>query len=95
MSLFLSLSVSFLYSFFSPSCLAIYLEVKKKLDRETKRNLTNRIIHIRVYLCFSLSGHTPLMVTGTNLDVVQEPRIRVKYAGRESVNVRAIILPLP
>uniref|UniRef100_A0A8C9XSL3 Plexin-A2 n=1 Tax=Sander lucioperca TaxID=283035 RepID=A0A8C9XSL3_SANLU len=33
------------------------------------------------------SGHTPLMVTGTNLDVVQEPRIRVKYAGRESVNV--------
>uniref|UniRef100_A0A8B9L165 Plexin A2 n=1 Tax=Astyanax mexicanus TaxID=7994 RepID=A0A8B9L165_ASTMX len=33
------------------------------------------------------SGHTPLMVTGTNLDVVQEPRIRVKYGGRESVNV--------
>uniref|UniRef100_A0A8C7GZ86 Plexin-A2 n=1 Tax=Oncorhynchus kisutch TaxID=8019 RepID=A0A8C7GZ86_ONCKI len=32
------------------------------------------------------SGHTPLMVTGTNLDVVQEPRIRVKYGGRESVN---------
>lgn len=28
------------------------------------------------------------MVSGTNLDVVQEPRIRVKYAGRESVNVR-------
>lgn len=28
------------------------------------------------------------MVTGTNLDVVQEPRIRVKYAGHESVNVR-------
>ncbi|XP_077466686.1 plexin-A2 [Stigmatopora argus] len=33
------------------------------------------------------SGHTPLMVTGTNLDVVQEPRIRVKYAGKETVNV--------
>uniref|UniRef100_A0A8C6T8X5 Plexin A2 n=1 Tax=Neogobius melanostomus TaxID=47308 RepID=A0A8C6T8X5_9GOBI len=33
------------------------------------------------------SGHTPLMVTGTNLDIIQEPRIRVKYAGRESVNV--------
>lgn len=49
----------------------------------------------RVYLLFvffSLSGHTPLMVTGTNLDVVQEPRIRVKYAGRESVNVRPFIL---
>lgn len=27
------------------------------------------------------------MVTGTNLDVVQEPRVRVKYAGHESVNV--------
>uniref|UniRef100_A0A8D0CTR7 Plexin-A2 n=1 Tax=Sander lucioperca TaxID=283035 RepID=A0A8D0CTR7_SANLU len=38
------------------------------------------------------SGHTPLMVTGTNLDVVQEPRIRVKYAGRESVNVRTTII---
>lgn len=33
------------------------------------------------------SGHTTLTVTGTNLDVVQEPRVRVKYAGRESVNV--------
>ncbi|KAB5546494.1 hypothetical protein PHYPO_G00072730 [Pangasianodon hypophthalmus] len=33
------------------------------------------------------SGHTPLVVTGTNLDVVQEPRIRVKYGGHESVNV--------
>ncbi|GAA6107030.1 plexin-A2 isoform X1 [Tachysurus ichikawai] len=33
------------------------------------------------------SGHTPLVVTGTNLDVVQEPRIRIKYGGHESVNV--------
>lgn len=33
------------------------------------------------------SGHTTLTVTGTNLDVVQEPRVRVKYVGRESVNV--------
>ncbi|XP_062872227.1 plexin-A2 [Trichomycterus rosablanca] len=33
------------------------------------------------------SGHTPLVVIGTNLDVVQEPRIRVKYGGHESVNV--------
>lgn len=41
------------------------------------------------FFFFFISGHTPLMVTGTNLDVVQEPRIRVKYAGRESVNVRA------
>uniref|UniRef100_A0A671WGU2 Plexin A2 n=1 Tax=Sparus aurata TaxID=8175 RepID=A0A671WGU2_SPAAU len=37
------------------------------------------------------SGHTPLMVTGTNLDVVQEPRIRVKYAGHESVNVCKVL----
>ncbi|KAL1020687.1 hypothetical protein UPYG_G00003360 [Umbra pygmaea] len=37
------------------------------------------------------SGHTPLMVTGTNLDVVQEPRIRVKYGGRESVNVCKVL----
>lgn len=46
-----------------------------------------------VLFCFVFfSGHTPLMVTGTNLDVVQEPRIRVKYAGRESVNVRITTL---
>uniref|UniRef100_A0A8C8FB77 Plexin-A2 n=1 Tax=Oncorhynchus tshawytscha TaxID=74940 RepID=A0A8C8FB77_ONCTS len=37
------------------------------------------------------SGHTPLMVTGTNLDVVQEPRIRVKYGGRESVNMCKVL----
>lgn len=36
---------------------------------------------------FTHSGHTTLTVTGTNLDVVQEPRVRVKYAGQESVNV--------
>uniref|UniRef100_U3ITT5 Plexin A2 n=1 Tax=Anas platyrhynchos platyrhynchos TaxID=8840 RepID=U3ITT5_ANAPP len=33
------------------------------------------------------SGHTPLTVTGSNLDVIQEPRIRVKHNGKESVNV--------
>ncbi|NXK25144.1 PLXA2 protein, partial [Arenaria interpres] len=33
------------------------------------------------------SGHTPLTVTGSNLDVIQEPRIRVKYNGKEFVNV--------
>ncbi len=40
-------------------------------------------------VCFfsANSGHTTLTVTGTNLDVVQEPRVRVKYAGHESVNV--------
>ncbi|KAL4622490.1 plexin-A2-like [Arapaima gigas] len=37
------------------------------------------------------SGHTPLTVTGTNLDVVQEPRMRVKYGGRESVNVCKVL----
>ncbi|KAJ8259538.1 hypothetical protein GJAV_G00170590, partial [Gymnothorax javanicus] len=37
------------------------------------------------------SGHTPLTVIGTNLDVVQEPRIRVKYGGRESVNVCKVL----
>ncbi|ROL43179.1 Plexin-A2 [Anabarilius grahami] len=39
------------------------------------------------------SGHTPLVVTGTNLDVIQEPRIRIKYGGRESVNVLVLSLP--
>ncbi len=38
-------------------------------------------------VCFYFSGHTPLVVTGTNLDVIQEPRIRIKYGGRESANV--------
>uniref|UniRef100_A0A6Q2XX98 Plexin-A2 n=1 Tax=Esox lucius TaxID=8010 RepID=A0A6Q2XX98_ESOLU len=37
------------------------------------------------------SGHTALTVTGTNLDVVQEPRIRVKYAGHESINVCKVL----
>ncbi|XP_021233233.1 plexin-A2 isoform X1 [Numida meleagris] len=37
------------------------------------------------------SGHTPLTVTGSNLDVIQEPRIRVKHNGRESVNVCVVL----
>ncbi|TNN51522.1 Plexin-A2 [Liparis tanakae] len=36
-------------------------------------------------------GHTTLTVTGTNLDVVQEPRVRVKYGGHESVNVCKVL----
>ncbi|CAL8382070.1 unnamed protein product [Boreogadus saida] len=38
-----------------------------------------------------MHGHTTLMVTGTNLDVVQEPRVRVKYGGHESVNVCKVL----
>lgn len=55
------------------------------------------VFSLSLHLSLSLSlhsGHTPLVVTGTNLDVVQEPRIRVKYAGRESVNVRTSVQPL-
>uniref|UniRef100_A0A8C4F817 Sema domain-containing protein n=1 Tax=Dicentrarchus labrax TaxID=13489 RepID=A0A8C4F817_DICLA len=37
------------------------------------------------------SGHTTMTVTGTNLDVVQEPRVRVKYGGHESVNVCKVL----
>ncbi|XP_028386731.1 plexin-A2 [Phyllostomus discolor] len=37
------------------------------------------------------SGHTPLTITGFNLDVIQEPRIRVKFNGKESVNVCKIV----
>nr|XP_058913264.1 plexin-A2 isoform X4 [Kogia breviceps] len=37
------------------------------------------------------SGHTPLTVTGFNLDVIQEPRIRVKFNGKESVNVCKVV----
>ncbi|NXF89154.1 PLXA2 protein, partial [Eubucco bourcierii] len=37
------------------------------------------------------SGHTPLTVTGSNLDAVQEPRIRVKYNGKEFVNVCKVV----
>uniref|UniRef100_A0A8D2BGV7 Sema domain-containing protein n=1 Tax=Sus scrofa TaxID=9823 RepID=A0A8D2BGV7_PIG len=37
------------------------------------------------------SGHTPLTITGFNLDVIQEPRIRVKFNGKESVNVCEVV----
>ncbi|KAK2526501.1 Plxna2 [Columba guinea] len=37
------------------------------------------------------SGHTPLTVTGSNLDVIQEPRIRVKYNGKEFINVCKVV----
>ncbi|XP_075385933.1 plexin-A2 [Tenrec ecaudatus] len=37
------------------------------------------------------SGYTPLTITGFNLDVIQEPRIRVKFNGKESVNVCKVV----
>ncbi|NXI99518.1 PLXA2 protein, partial [Psophia crepitans] len=37
------------------------------------------------------SGHTPLTITGFNLDVIQEPRIRVKYNGKEFFNVCKVV----
>ncbi|KAG8504387.1 LOW QUALITY PROTEIN: Plexin-A2 [Galemys pyrenaicus] len=37
------------------------------------------------------SGHTPLTITGFNLDIIQEPRVRVKFNGRESVNVCRVV----
>ncbi|VFV17829.1 plexin-a2-like [Lynx pardinus] len=37
------------------------------------------------------SGHTPLTITGFNLDVIQEPRVRVKFNGKESVNVCKVV----
>uniref|UniRef100_A0A8B9MW92 Plexin A2 n=1 Tax=Accipiter nisus TaxID=211598 RepID=A0A8B9MW92_9AVES len=37
------------------------------------------------------SGYTPLTITGSNLDVIQEPRIRVKYNGKEFVNVCKVV----
>ncbi|KAK2490723.1 hypothetical protein MC885_006619, partial [Smutsia gigantea] len=39
------------------------------------------------------SGHTPLTITGFNLDVIQEPRIRVKFNGKESVNGKNLCPP--
>uniref|UniRef100_A0A673TDT1 Plexin-A2 n=1 Tax=Suricata suricatta TaxID=37032 RepID=A0A673TDT1_SURSU len=37
------------------------------------------------------SGYTPLTITGFNLDVIQEPRVRVKFNGKESVNVCKVV----
>lgn len=38
-------------------------------------------------LTLSCSGHTPVTVTGTNLDIIQTPLIRAKYNGHETLNV--------
>ncbi|XP_043572172.1 plexin-A2 [Chiloscyllium plagiosum] len=37
------------------------------------------------------SGNTSLTVFGTNLDIIQEPRIRVKHNNRESLNVCEVL----
>ncbi|XP_059805912.1 plexin-A2-like isoform X2 [Hypanus sabinus] len=37
------------------------------------------------------SGNTSLIVFGTNLDIIQEPRIRVKYNSQESLNVCEVV----
>lgn len=33
------------------------------------------------------SGYTPVIVTGTNLDIIQTPLIRAKYNNHETLNV--------
>ncbi|CAL8330594.1 unnamed protein product [Boreogadus saida] len=39
------------------------------------------------------SGHTPVTVTGTNLDIIQTPLIRAKYNGHETLNVCRVLSP--
>uniref|UniRef100_A0AAQ4R6W2 Plexin A4 n=1 Tax=Gasterosteus aculeatus aculeatus TaxID=481459 RepID=A0AAQ4R6W2_GASAC len=39
------------------------------------------------------SGHTPVMVTGTNLDIIQTPLIRAKYNSHETLNLCQVLSP--
>ncbi|KAM3838120.1 plexin-A4-like, partial [Diretmus argenteus] len=39
------------------------------------------------------SGHTPVTVTGTNLDIIQTPLIRAKYNGHETLNLCQVLSP--
>ncbi|KAK7895344.1 hypothetical protein WMY93_020669 [Mugilogobius chulae] len=39
------------------------------------------------------SGHTPVTVTGTNLDIIQTPLIRAKYNGHETLNLCTVLSP--
>lgn len=46
------------------------------------------LVVIRFFsLSLSCSGHTPVTVTGTNLDIIQTPLIRAKYNNHETLNV--------
>lgn len=38
------------------------------------------------------SGNTPVTVTGTNLDIIQNPQIRAKYNTQETTNVSSNIM---
>lgn len=40
-----------------------------------------------VTLSLYFSGHTPVTVMGTNLDIIQTPLIRAKYNNHETLNV--------
>ncbi|XP_072521525.1 plexin-A2-like [Salminus brasiliensis] len=91
-------SFSEIVCFSAPSvCGEGSVEVRVNVDRaELSSTLTFQYIEDptvqRIEPEWSItSGHTTLTVTGTNLDVVQEPRVRVKYAGHESVNVCKVV----
>lgn len=60
------------------------LIVKQGLSAQPQPLLPDALIRCLLVL---RSGYTPLTITGSNLDVIQEPRIRVKYNGKEFVNV--------
>lgn len=51
---------------------------------------TNQDIDDEMHLWFH-SGNTPVTVTGTNLDIIQNPLIRAKYKNMETVNVSASV----
>lgn len=38
-------------------------------------------------LFFLISGNTPIAVWGTHLDLIQNPQVRAKHAGKEHINV--------
>ncbi|XP_072233957.1 plexin-A4 isoform X1 [Leuresthes tenuis] len=39
------------------------------------------------------SGHTPVTVTGTNLDIIQTPLVRAKYNSHETLNLCEVLSP--
>uniref|UniRef100_A0A663F721 Plexin-A2 n=1 Tax=Aquila chrysaetos chrysaetos TaxID=223781 RepID=A0A663F721_AQUCH len=64
------------------------LIVKHSLSAQPQPLLPDALIRCLLVL---RSGYTPLTITGSNLDVIQEPRIRVKYNGKEFVNVCKVV----
>uniref|UniRef100_A0AAY5EZP1 Sema domain-containing protein n=1 Tax=Electrophorus electricus TaxID=8005 RepID=A0AAY5EZP1_ELEEL len=64
---------------------------RRTASRSGSEHLPNAVNVTRKHVVLFHSGNTPVTVTGTNLDIIQNPQIRAKYGNQETTNVCQVL----